>query len=363
MVGIASIGIVEPYYAWLPSTADINNLAPVKKMVPNGGHLGYVCKVSHVFTGTIRKRRYVVSRFVPRGVLGCIVTGTAPGTQGLDVTRSRSRYVSAPVPSPGPSQLPLRFRDPWVSECRVRVLRYRTPSRRVGRPRARGPVGFWGARVSPTFRPIFCLSPLEYTELQTQFSAFLKFGILEPSESSYGAPVLFLPKPSGQGLRLCIDYRALNSKTINIHYPIPRIDDLLDAGSKYFTSLDQTSGYYWVLISEEDRPKTAFCTPWGHYQFKVLIETLTNAPTTFQSVMNSIFHPYLRRFVVVYLIDILIYSKSAEEHQAHVHLVLETLRREKFYVCEAKSSFANSERQFLGHVVSAEGIRLDSKKV
>ena len=155
MFGIASIGIVEPYYAWLPSTADINNLAPIQKMVPGRGHLGYVCKVPHVFTGTIRERRYVVSRFVPRGVSGCIVTGTAPGTQGLDVTRSRSRCVSAPVPSPGPSQLPVRFRDPWVSECRVRVLRYRTPSRRVGRPRARGPVGFRGAKNSPTkFRPL-----------------------------------------------------------------------------------------------------------------------------------------------------------------------------------------------------------------
>jgi hypothetical protein len=206
---------------------------------------------------------------------------------------------------------------------------------------------------------------LEYKELQTQVSAFLKAGILEPSKSPYGAPVLFVPKPSGRGLRLCVDYTALNSITIKNRYPIPRIDDLLDAvaGSKYFTSLDVTSGYHQVLISEEDRPETAFRTSWGHYHFKVLIEGLTNAPATFQSIMNSIFHPYLRKFVVVYLDDILIYSKSAEEHQAHVRLVLETLQREKFYVCEAKSSFANSKTRFLGHVVSAEGIRPDPKKV
>ena len=217
----------------------------------------------------------------------------------------------------------------------------------------------------PPFKPMYRLSPLEYKELQKQVTAFLEAGILEPSKSPYGAPVLFVPKPNGRGLRLCVDYRALNNITVKNRYPIPRIDDLLDAvsGSKYFTSLDLTSGYHQVLISEEDRPKTAFRTPWGHYQFKVLIEGLTNAPATFQSVMNSIFHPFLRRFVVVYLDDILIYSKTAEEHQQHVRMVLETLRQQRFYVCESKSSFANSETRFLGHVVSAEGIRPDPKKV
>ena len=217
----------------------------------------------------------------------------------------------------------------------------------------------------PPFKPMYRLSPLEYKELQKQVTAFLEVGILEPSKSPYGAPVLFVPKPNGRGLRLCVDYRALKNLTIKNRYPIPRIDDQLDAvsGLKYFTSLDLTSGYHQVLISEEDRPKTAFRTPWGHYQFKVLIEGLTNAPATFQSVMNSIFHPFLRRFVVVFLDDILIYSKTAEEHQQHVRLVLETLRQQKFYVCESKSSFANSETRFLGHVVSAEGIRPDPKKV
>jgi hypothetical protein len=98
------------------------------------------------------------------------------------------------------------------------------------------------------------------------------------------------------------------------------------------------------LISEEDRPKTAFRTPMGHFQFKALIEGLTNAPATFQSVINSVFHPFLRRFVVVYLDDILIYSKSAEEHKLHhVRLVLELLRSNRFYVCKAKSSFASEE--------------------
>jgi hypothetical protein len=146
---------------------------------------------------------------------------------------------------------------------------------------------------------------------------------------------------------------------------IPRIDDLLDgvAGSSYFTSLDLTSGYHRILISKEDRPKTAFRTSFGHFQFKVLIEGLTNAPATFQTVMNSILHPYIRKFVVVYIDDILIFSKSEAEHQAHVRLVLKVLKREKLVVCKAKSSFAQQEIKYLGHIVDEQGIRPDPKKV
>src|SRR3569833_1500206 len=217
----------------------------------------------------------------------------------------------------------------------------------------------------PPFRSMYRLSPLDYRELEKQVTKFLKDGILEVSQSPYGAPVLFVPKPNGRGLRLCVDYRALNSITVKNRCTIPRIDDLLDAvaGSAYFTSLDLTSGYHQILISEEDRPKTAFRTPFGHFQFKVLIEGLTNAPATFQTVMNSIFLPDLKKFVVVYLDDILIFSKSEEEHQAHVRLVLDVLRREQLYVTKAKSRFAQTEIQYLGHIVNAQGIRPDPKKV
>jgi hypothetical protein len=217
----------------------------------------------------------------------------------------------------------------------------------------------------PPFRPMYRLSPLEYSELQKQVSAFLEAGILEPSKSPYGAPVLFVPKPNGRGLRLCVDYKALNAITVKNRYPIPRIDDLLDAvsGAKFFTSLDLTFGYHQVLISKEDRPKTAFRTPMGHFQFKVVIKGLTNAPATFQSVINSVFHPFLRRFVVVHLDDILIYSKSAKEHKLHVKQILELLRSNRFYDCKAKSSFASEETKILGHIVSAKGIRPDPKKI
>jgi hypothetical protein len=164
----------------------------------------------------------------------------------------------------------------------------------------------------PPFRSMYRLSPLEYRELEKQVTKFLRDRILEMSQSPYGAPVLFVPKPNGRGLRLCVEYRALNSITVKNRCTIPRIDDLLDAvsGSAYFTSLDLTYGYHQIWISEEDRPKTAFRTPFGHFQFKVLIEGLTNAPATFHTVMNSIFHPYIRKFVVVYIDDILIFSKD-----------------------------------------------------
>ena len=217
----------------------------------------------------------------------------------------------------------------------------------------------------PTFKQMYRLSPLEYRELEKQVTAFLKAQIVEFSQSPYGAPVLFVPKPNGRGLRLCVDYRALNSITVKNRCTLPRIDDLLDAvsGSHYFTSLDLTSGYHQILISEEDRPKTAFRTPFGHFQFKVLIEGLTNAPATFQTVMNSIFAPWLKKFVVVYLDDILIFSKSEEEHQSHVRMVLDVLRQQKFFVTKAKSKFAQTEIQYLGHIVSAQGLRPDPKKV
>jgi hypothetical protein len=212
---------------------------------------------------------------------------------------------------------------------------------------------------------MYRLSPLEYRELKKQVTKILKDGILEVSQSPYGAPVLFVPKPNGRGLRLCVDYRALNSITVKNRCTIPRIDNLLDAvaGSSYFTSLDLTSGYHQILISEEDRPKTAFRTPFGHFQFKVLIEGLTNAPATFQTAMNSILYPYIRKFVVVYIDDILIFSKTEAEHQAHVRLVLEVLKREKFFVCKAKSSFAQKEVKYLGHIVDKQGICPDPKKV
>jgi hypothetical protein len=141
-------------------------------------------------------------------------------------------------------------------------------------------------------------------------------------------------------------------------YPLPRIDDLLDSvsGLKYSTSLDLTSGYYQIRITEEDVPKTAFWMPFGLYQFKVLIFGLTNAPAIFQFVMNDMLRPYVGKFVVVYLDDILIFSKTAKEHCSHLRQVLQTLRENQFYANPKKCDFMKEEISFLGYRVSASSV-------
>jgi hypothetical protein len=218
---------------------------------------------------------------------------------------------------------------------------------------------------TPPFRPLYRLSPIEMEEARKQVTFLLERGLIEPSVSPYGASILFVPKPNGRGLRMCVDYRALNSVSIKNRYPLPRIDDMLDtvAGAKYFTSLDLTSGYWQIQIDEKDIPKTAFRTPFGHFQWKVMPFGLTNAPATFQSVMNDVFRPHLRDFVVVYLDDILIYSKTEEEHQKHVQIVLDLLRKEKFYACLDKSTFAQQECKFLGRIISKDGVKVDPRKI
>jgi len=143
--------------------------------------------------------------------------------------------------------------------------------------------------------------------------------------------VLFVGKKDGS-LRMCIDYRALNKITVKNKYPLPRIDQLLDSlsGAEVFTSLDLQSGYHQIRTTPEDVAKTAFRTPFGHYQFKVLSFGLTNAPATFQAAMNNMLRPHLNKFVVVYIDDILIFSKTIQEHQEHVKQVLDLLRENNF---------------------------------
>ena len=214
---------------------------------------------------------------VPVGSTTSVPTATVAGSP-LEMSLFRSPSVQPVQPSN-----PVSSEKKWVSDVLSEFSDVFQDPLPVGLPpeRAEGHSIPTEPGHPPTFRQMYRLSPLEYRELEKQVTAFLKAGILEPSQSPYGAPVLFVPKPNGRGLRLCVDYRALNSITIKNRCTIPRIDDLLDAvsGSKYFTSLDLTSGYHQILISEEDRPKTAFRTPFGHFQFKVLIEGLTNAPS------------------------------------------------------------------------------------
>jgi hypothetical protein len=165
--------------------------------------------------------------------------------------------------------------------------------------------------------------------------------------------------------RLCVDYRALNAVTIKNKYPLSCIDVLLEQlrGVKIFSKIDLNSGYYQLRIKEEDIEKMAFITRYEHYEYIVMSFGLTNAPAAFMEAMNRMLHEYLDDFVLVFLDDILIYSKSEEEHDGHLSLVLEALRKNQFYAKLKKCAFWLSEVAFLGHVINQHGISVDPRNV
>jgi hypothetical protein len=218
--------------------------------------------------------------------------------------------------------------------------------------------------TQPVSMPVRRLSPLEFAELEAQIRMLLKKGLIEPSSSPFGAPVLFAAKKDGT-LRMCIDYRALNKRTVKNKHPLPRIDDLLDRlhGAQVFTSLDLMSGYWQLRIAPEDVPKTAFSSPLGHYQWKVLPFGLTNAPAQFQNAMNVALAPVLHKFALVYIDDIMIFSKTAEEHAQHLRQVLQLLRQHDLYCKLKKCEFNRPEVKFLGHIVGRHGIKVDPSKI
>ena len=231
--------------------------------------------------------------------------------------------------------------------------------------------------AQPPFMRMSRLSPAELAEVKSQVQDLLKRGLIEPSTSAYGAPILFVKKKTGE-LRMVVDYRALNKLTVKNRYPLPRIDDLFDKlhGAQYFTGLDAASGFHQILLKPGDRPKTAFRTPFGHYQFKVLPFGLTNAPATFQTVMNKLFDQahfdangavipgeLLSDFVLVFIDDKLIFSKTAENHQRHLRIVFELLHKEKLQIKPSKCVWGKAELPYLGFIVGRDGIKPDPKKV
>ncbi|GJZ85760.1 putative reverse transcriptase domain-containing protein [Tanacetum coccineum] len=189
-------------------------------------------------------------------------------------------------------------------------------------------------------------------------------GFIRPSHSPWGAPVLFVKKKDG-AMRMCIDYRELNKLAIKNRYPLPRIDDLFDQlqGACCFSKIDLRSGYHQLRVREEDIPKTAFRTRYGHFESTVMPFGLTNAPAIFMDLMNHVCKPYLEKFVIVFIDDILIYSKSEEEHEVHLKTILDLLKKEKLYAKFSKCEFWLKEVQFLGHVVNHDGIHVDPSKV
>jgi hypothetical protein len=189
-------------------------------------------------------------------------------------------------------------------------------------------------------------------------------GFIRPSTSPWGCPALFVKKKD-ESLRLCIDYRPLNAITIKNKYPLPRIDVLFNqlVGSKVFSKIDLRSGYHQIKIRASDIPKTAFSTRYGLYEYLVMSFGLTNAPAYFMYLMNSVFMPELDKFVVVFIDDILVYSKNEEEHTGHLHVVLQRLREDRLYAKLSKCDFWLKEIKFLGHIISQAGIVVNPDKV
>ena len=175
---------------------------------------------------------------------------------------------------------------------------------------------------------------------------------------------MFAKKADGN-LRLCVDYRKLNQMKIKNKYPLPRIDELFDqlGGSKFFSKIDLRSGYHQLRIREEDIPKTAFRTRYGHFEFLVMPFGLTNAPAAFMDLMNRVFRSYLDKFVVVFIDDILVYFETREEHAEHLTMVLQILRDHELYAKREKCDFWMTEVRFLGHLISQDGITVDPAKI
>lgn len=217
--------------------------------------------------------------------------------------------------------------------------------------------------TAPPNKPPYRLSETEWAECQKQVEELLAKGLIRPSQSAYGAPILFVKKKDGS-MRMCIDYRALNRSTVKCAYPMPRIEDLIDRlrGATVFSKLDLRSGYHQVRVADVDIPKTGFRTRDGHYEFLVLPFGLCNAPATFQRLMNATFAD-CKSFVLVYLDDILVFSKTVPEHAAHLQKVMALLREHQLLAKLSKCDFYCLSTEFLGHIISGKGVSVEPTKV
>jgi len=208
------------------------------------------------------------------------------------------------------------------------------------------------------------MAPTELAELKKQLEDLLEKQFIRPSVSLWGAPVLLVKKKDGLS-RLCINYRQLHKLTIKNTYPLPRIDDQMDQlhGAIVFSKIDMRSGYHPILVKAEGVQKTTFRSRYGHYEFLVMPFGVTNAPAIFIDYMNRIFRPFLDKFVVVFIDDILIYSHTREENAEHFRTILNILREKHLYAKLSKCEFWMSEIQYLGHVISAQGIAINPSNV
>nr|GEU74953.1 putative reverse transcriptase domain-containing protein [Tanacetum cinerariifolium] len=217
-------------------------------------------------------------------------------------------------------------------------------------------------RATHVARAPYRLAPSEMKELSNQLQELTDRGFIRPITSPWGAPVLFVKKKDGS-FRMCIDYHELNKLTVKNRYLLPRIDDLFDQlqGSRVYSKIDRRLGYHQLRVRDEDILKTAFRTRYGHYEFQVMPFSLTNAPAVFMDLMNRVCKPYLDKFIIVCIDDILIYSRNKEEH--HLKIILELLRKEKLYAKFSKYDFWIQTMQFLGHLIDSQGLRVDPAKI
>nr|GFA30129.1 putative reverse transcriptase domain-containing protein [Tanacetum cinerariifolium] len=218
--------------------------------------------------------------------------------------------------------------------------------------------------VAPVARAPYQLAPSEMKELAKQLKELSDTGFIRPSSSPWGSPVLFVKKKDGS-LRMCIDYHELNKLAIKNRYPLLMIDDLFDQlqGSSVYSKIDLQSGYHQLRFREKDILITIFRTCYGHYEFQVMPFGLTNAPAVFMDLMDWVCSPFLNKFVIVFIDDILIYSKNKEEHQEHLRIILELLQKEKLYVKFSICELWLDSVKFLGHVINSQGVHVDPAKV
>nr|GEW31230.1 putative reverse transcriptase domain-containing protein [Tanacetum cinerariifolium] len=215
--------------------------------------------------------------------------------------------------------------------------------------------------AAPIARAPYRLAPSEMRDLPVKLQELLENGFIHPSSSPWGASILFLKKKDGS-FRMCIDYRELNKLTVKNRYPFLRIDDLFDQlqGSSVYCKIDLRSGYHQLRIKEEDIPITAFRTRYGHFEFQVTPFRLINAPVVFMDLMNQVWKPYLGKFVIVFIDDILVYSEDEEEHGRYLKIILELIKER--YTKFSKCDFWQDSVQFLGHVIDRSGVHVDPAK-